>query len=181
MPTRKLVSTGTVSPNQAAKILNITGEAVKQWIYCGDLPAVKLPNGYWRIKHADLAAYLDKRQNAAQVLALAGSGVAVQATLASVAKELHLVFTAVPDVAAALKKFKTQAPNLLVVDLDGFKDGWKLIRRIRATSEFGSPKVILVSRQGLSDKETEEAVGLGVSGCLETVAVLNAEVARLLD
>lgn len=84
------------------------------------------------------------------------------------------------SLASALRQFKTQAPNLLVVDLDGFEDGWKLIRRIRATSEFGSPKILLVCREVLSDRETEEAVRLGVSGCLEGTEALLPEVRRLL-
>lgn len=170
----------TLSPNEAARILNITGEAVKQWIYHGRLPAVKLPNGYWRINHSDLAAYLEQRQTAALVLTLAGSGGVVHAALAAVAKKLDLVYSTVPDTAAALKQFRNQAPNLLVVDLDGLKDGWKLIRKVRASSEFGSPKVLLLSQKGLSDQETDLAVRLGVNACVDEVKALAAEVQRLL-
>lgn len=170
----------TLSPNEAARILNITGEAVKQWIYHGRLPAVKLPNGYWRIKHADLAAYLERTQTAAQVLTLAGSGGAVHTALAAVAKELDLVYSTVSGTAAALKQFQNQAPNLLVVDMDGFKDGWKLIRKVRATSDFGSPKVLLLSRKGLSDRDTDYALRLGANACLENLKFIKDEVQRLL-
>ncbi|MCK6499598.1 MAG: hypothetical protein L6Q38_08985, partial [Nitrospira sp.] len=86
----------------------------------------------------------------------------------------------VPDTAAALKQFRNQAPNLLVVDLDGLKDGWKLIRKVRASSEFGSPKVLLLSQKGLSDQETDLAVRLGVNACVDEVKALAAEVQRLL-
>lgn len=180
MPTRKSVPTGTLTPNEAGRILNVTGEAVKQWIYAGKLPATKLPNGYYQIKHADLAQYLLNRRNAAQVLALASSDHSLEATLAGIVKEQSLSFTTVTDTVAALKQFKTQAPNLLVVDLDGFKDGWKLIRKIRGCQRYGSPKVLLLSRMGLSEKETAEAVRLGVSGCLEGTGAVAAEVGRLL-
>src|SRR3954471_1941096 len=52
-----------LSPNDIGKILNLTGEAVKQWIYQRRLPAVKLANGYWKVKASDLEAFLGKRQN----------------------------------------------------------------------------------------------------------------------
>lgn len=171
----------TVSPNEAGKILNITGEAVKQWIYAGKLPAAKLPNGYYRIKHIDLAQYLLTRRNAAQVLALASSDRALETSVAGIAKDLSLAFALVTETAAALKKFKAQAPSLVVVDLDDFKDAWKLIRKVRGSVRFGSPKILLVSRKGLSEKETAEAVRLGVSGCLEGTGALAAEVARLCN
>ncbi len=56
----------TISPNEAAEILGITGEAVKQWIYNGRLPAIKLGNGYWRIKVSDLSHFLKKRLGSPQ-------------------------------------------------------------------------------------------------------------------
>lgn len=170
----------SLSPNQAAKILNVTGEAVKQWIYAGKLPATKLPNGYYRIRHGDLAVYLAQRQTAAQVLVFAGVNPSATAALTGIANDQGLAFAAVTNTNAALNQFKTQAPNLLVVDLDGFKDGWKLTRRVRGSVRFGSPKILLVSRKGLSEKETAEAVRLGVSGCLEGTEAMAAEIRRLV-
>lgn len=180
MPTRKPAPTGTLSPNEAGRVLGVTGEAVKQWIYAGRLPATKLPNGYYRIQHIDLAQYLLNRRNAAQVLALASTDRALETSLAGIAKDLSLAFAAVTNTAAALKQFQNQAPNLLVVDLDGFMDGWKLIRRVRGSVRYGSPKILLLSKKGLSEKETAEAVRLGVSGCLEGTEALAAEVRRLV-
>ncbi|MCK6472718.1 MAG: helix-turn-helix domain-containing protein [Planctomycetes bacterium] len=52
----------TFSPNEVARMFGVTGEAVKQWIHRGLLRASKLPNGYWRIRHQDLARYLKFRQ-----------------------------------------------------------------------------------------------------------------------
>lgn len=66
------------------------------------------------------------------------------------------------------------------MDLDGFKDGWKLIRKVRASSEFGSPKVLLVSQKGLSDQETDLAVRLGVNACVDEVKELAADVRRMV-
>ena len=52
-----------ISPNEAGKELNCTGEAVKQWIYKGRLRAAKAPNRYWWIKREDLDAFLASRNN----------------------------------------------------------------------------------------------------------------------
>lgn len=169
-----------LSPNEAAEVLGITGEAVKQWIYLGRLPATKLANGYWRIKHDDLTKFLEERQTAAQLLTLAGSDRAMQGVLAAVAKDLKIAFNTASDTAAALKQFKVQAPNLLVIDLDGFNDAWKLIRKVRSSPRYGSPKILLLSRKGLSDDETADAVRLKVSGFVEGAEMLVPEVRRLL-
>src|ERR1700748_2516492 len=50
-----------LSPNEIGKILNVTGEAVKQWIYRRRLPAIKLANGYWKVRVADFEAFLRAR------------------------------------------------------------------------------------------------------------------------
>jgi excisionase family DNA binding protein len=50
-----------LSPNEAARILGITGEAVKAYIYQHRLPAIKLANGYWRIKKTDLENFIKMR------------------------------------------------------------------------------------------------------------------------
>lgn len=39
--------TGCLSPNEAGKKLGVTGEAIKQHIYKGNLKAAKAKNGYW--------------------------------------------------------------------------------------------------------------------------------------
>jgi len=57
---RILSPQGCVSPNEAAKKLNITGEAIKQWIYRGRLPAAKANNGYWWIREKDLQEFIEK-------------------------------------------------------------------------------------------------------------------------
>src|SRR6266550_2898820 len=50
-----------LSPNDIGKILNVTGEAVKQWIYRRKLAAVKLANGYWKVRVADFEGFLKAR------------------------------------------------------------------------------------------------------------------------
>ncbi len=53
---------GCMSPNECGKVLQITGEAVKQWIYTGKLRAAKGGNGYWWIKNEDLVAMIEARK-----------------------------------------------------------------------------------------------------------------------
>jgi hypothetical protein len=59
---RILRPAGCISPNEAAKKLNITGEAIKQWIYKGRLPAAKGPNGYWYVRESDIKQFIDDAQ-----------------------------------------------------------------------------------------------------------------------
>ena len=67
-----------LSPNEAGRILNVTGEAVKQWVYHRRLPATKLSNGYWKIKVQDLEDFIKARRNLGQkkimVIDAAGPG-----------------------------------------------------------------------------------------------------------
>ncbi|GMV83822.1 MAG: hypothetical protein AMXMBFR7_50060 [Planctomycetota bacterium] len=53
-----------LSPNDAAKLLGLTGAGIKQWIRSGKLPAVKGSNGYWHIAPADLEAVVRRRTEA---------------------------------------------------------------------------------------------------------------------
>lgn len=48
-----------LSPNEAAKQLGCTGEAIKQHIYKGNLKAAKAKNGYWWVRKADLKSFVE--------------------------------------------------------------------------------------------------------------------------
>jgi len=54
---------GCISPNEAGKMLGITGEAVKQWIYRGKLKAAKAPNGYWWVREKDVKDFVSLAQS----------------------------------------------------------------------------------------------------------------------
>lgn len=173
----------SLSPNEAAEILNVTGEAVKLWIYKGWLKATKLPNGYWRIKHEDLKSYLESRQDIAPAVYVATNSESLAQRLSALASALGHEAKVVPTGAEALKQFPSAPANLLVVDLASFPDAWKLIRKVRGTSEFGSPKILLLVKEPLGEKETGDALRLGINGCLVgeiTDAVLGAEMKGLL-
>ena len=58
-----LTSTGErfLSPNDIGKLMNVTGEAVKQWIYRRKLPAIRLAKGFWKVSVADFEGFLKAR------------------------------------------------------------------------------------------------------------------------
>lgn len=171
-----------LSPNEAGELLGITGEAVKQWIYQGLLKATKLPNGYWRIAPEDLKAFLEARQNLTAVLHIAGSGPPV-ARISSMAEDLGYKAEAIGNLGVALKAMREVPAKALVVDPSFFGDGLGLIRKIRKTTRYGSPRILLLCPAPPSERETEEMVRLGVGGCLVgavTDEVLLAEVKTLL-
>lgn len=181
---RKRVDSGSVSPNEAAKMLAVTGEAVKQWIYKGDLKATKLENGYWRIQHEDLAQYLNTRQNVTKFIHTAVGDAAVAGRVAGVAEALGCRAEPVRDAADALAKFRASAPVLVVVDLQSFPQAWNLIRRVRGTSRFGSPKILLLASDPLSEIDGRQAARFGLQGCLFHPVredVLTTEVKRLIS
>lgn len=173
-----------LSPNEAAEVLNVTGEAVKQWIYDGQLKATKQRNGYWRIKHDDLKTYLETRQNVVPMAYVATSDPRLAERILGVVRDLGQKAGSVSSTSDALKQFDQNAPNLLLVDLGNFPDAWKFIRKVRGTSYYGSPKILLLGNEPLGEKETTDAVRLGINGCLvEPVpdAVLRADVKLLLS
>ncbi|MCK6472720.1 MAG: helix-turn-helix domain-containing protein [Planctomycetes bacterium] len=171
-----------LSPNEAGEVLNVTGEAVKQWIYQGLLKATKLPNGYWRIKHDDLKAFLETRQNLSVALYIAGSEPTVS-RISSIAPDFGCKVTAFGSHGAALMAMEDIPAKALIVDTGTFGDGLGLIRKIRKTTRYGSPRILLLSPAPPSERETEAMVRLGVGGCLVspiTDAVLRAEVKALV-
>lgn len=180
---RRQPDPNSLSPNEAANMLGVTGEAVKTWIYKGWLKATKQPNGYWRIKHDDLRSYLDSREKLSSKVYMATGNRDLAGTIAAATQNLGAEALLVPDFADALKSFAESPPNLLVVDLDSFPEAWKFIRKVRGTSYYGSPKILLLSMDPLSEKETGDAVRLGINGCLGgevTDEVLETEMRALL-
>src|SRR6266478_8893840 len=107
-----------LSPNDIGKILNVTGEAVKQWIYRRKLPAVKLANGYWKVKVSDFEAFLKARTEVGRrhVLITDGANGGVQEVLDAVEALGHHAVLAnnYPD---ALLKSLDHFPALFVICL----------------------------------------------------------------
>ena len=47
-----------VSPREAGRLLGVETSTIYAWIRIGHLPAFRLPSGYFRIREADLQAFL---------------------------------------------------------------------------------------------------------------------------
>ena len=51
------------TPDQVAKILQVSVPTIKRWLLSGELPGLKIgPAGQWRVRSDELAGYLETRQ-----------------------------------------------------------------------------------------------------------------------
>jgi len=139
-----------LTPNQAGKILNVTGECVKQWIYHRHIKATKLSNGYWMVKVQDLTDYIKARQNLGHkkimIVDTAENKEAAQAV-----EELgHEPVTAI-NKSDALLKAADLYPAMFIINLSANEfDPWKLAQRIRKTRNIRTAAMLLISDKDLS-------------------------------
>lgn len=148
-----------ISPNQAGKILDVTGEAVKQWIYNRKLPAVKLANGYWKVKVGDLERFVQNRQHVSRKVLFASASEELSGVFGEMNRiEAHFS----SNVADALVQAKEIVPTLFVIDISGGMDGWRLAKRIRSSKHIRSAPIAFISRKELTEKEEDEALRLGL-------------------
>ena len=148
-----------ISPNQAGKILNVTGEAVKQWIYARKLPAVKLANGYWKIKVGDLERFIKSRHSVSKRILFVSENAELPGMLNG-DKGAEGFFSS--NIADALVQAKEIMPSLFVIDISGALDGWRLARRIRSSGHIRNAPIAFVSKKELTEKEEDEALRLGL-------------------
>ena len=154
-----------LSPNEAASILNVTGEAVKQWIYHRRLPAVKLANGFWKIRVKDFEAFLAERYSCAKPAIVIFEGSEEGASLGRTIGELG--YRAIPgrNVTDFLLKALEQQPSLFVIALSGNgTEAWKAIERVRAAKQLSKVPILLFGTRELSQAETERLLDLGIQG-----------------
>lgn len=157
-----------ISPNEAGRILSVTGEAVKQWIYHRRLPATKLSNGYWKIRVGDLEDFINARQDLGhkRILLIDNSGTPVNELAAAIEKSGNIPVVA-HNAADALLKASDQYPALFVVNVSlAQADAWKLIEKIRHTRNIKTIPILIVSDHDLKDSESDKAVALGAQGFL---------------
>lgn len=175
-----------LSPNDIGKILNITGEAVKQWIYHRRLPAVKLANGYWKVRVSDFEAFLKARTEIGRRrILIIGEETLKLSTLVSSMNHHPIVANNATDAAV---KMLDQQPALLLVSLNGtgLKDqSFQVVREARKDKKNrGVPVLVLVSRETLKDSDTPELSSLGVQGVIyrdATYTSVSDEINRLLN
>jgi excisionase family DNA binding protein len=153
----------TLSPNQVGTILGITGEAVKQWIYTRRLPAVKLGNGYWKVKKEDLEQYISSKSKAPSRVVLFASPNKDNKELIDRAISSHgcnlvqaITFT------EAVLKATAQYPTALIVDLDHTDFAWKLVEYIRKTKSLSRTSIALLCNAELSEQNLNKAISFQV-------------------
>jgi CheY-like chemotaxis protein len=157
-----------LSPNEAGRILNVTGEAVKQWIYHRRLPATKLSNGYWKIKVQDLEDFIKARRNLGQkkIMVIDNSGPGISEVVSAIEKLGHQAVVA-HNAADALLKAADLYPSLFVVNVSlTHLDAWKLLQRVRKTRNIRNAPILIVADHDLKEAEGEMALDLGAQGFL---------------
>ena len=175
-----------LSPNDIGKILNVTGEAVKQWIYHRRLPAIKLGNGYWKVKVADFESFLKARNDMGRRRVLiTGTAKDHTAEIAQAVERVGLQAITAHNYADALLKGMDHYPALFVISL-ALKDHdpWKLAEKIRATKVMANIPILLIADNDLSDADADKALKLYAQGFLQRpvdVATLTEEIKRIIS
>lgn len=175
-----------LSPNDIGKILNVTGEAVKQWIYRRKLPAVKLANGYWKVKVADFEGFLKARTEVGRrhVLITDGGNSGSKEVLAAIEELGHQAVLAhnYPD---ALLKALDHFPALFVICISqNDPECWKFAERVRSNKSLRSFPILFIGGNSISDDDTERAVKYYAQGILArplNVEVVRKEIERILQ
>ena len=158
---------GSLSPNEVGEILGVTGEAVKQWIYHRRLPAVKLSNGYWRVQSTDLERFLQARQEVGKPKILVAAGEDALPLVTESISEIGHSAVVANGLADAVLKANDLRPNLLIIDITGWKDAWKLCDVIRSSATTKHAAILLMANRPLADDEISRVLDLGAKGCLQ--------------
>lgn len=174
-----------LSPNDVGKILNVTGEAVKQWIYHHRLPAVKLANGYWKVKASDLQAFLKaKHEIVRRVLLIGGSNNGMDDVVEVLNQLGHIPITSTNYVDSILK-LKDATPALVIIDCSSRSaEAWAFAQRIRETKALRGIPILLMADCDLSDTDAQKAVEISAKGFIKRPVdsqILSGEIQRILQ
>lgn len=158
-----------LSPNDIGKLLNLTGEAVKQWIYHRRLPAVKLSNGYWKVKASDLEKFLKSRNDLGKrTVLLAANHIESREVLDSTVQSMGHNIIISTSSADALLKACSHLPALIIINCSSSDpDPWKFAEKIRNTKSLRTTPILLVGQHELSDTEAAIAIELSAVGFLK--------------
>jgi CheY-like chemotaxis protein len=158
-----------LSPNDIGRILNVTGEAVKQWIYHRRLPAVKLVNGYWKVKVADLESFLKARHEIGKRKVLVtDTRDGEMKEVVDILQELGHDPVVTYGFADALLKAVNFHPALYLINVSVKETApWKLVEKIRATKALKKTPVLLLANEELNDPDSDLAMKLGVQGFIK--------------
>lgn len=157
-----------ISPNDVAKVMNVSGESVKQWIYRGKLPAVRLTNGYWKVRIADLEGFLKARNEIGRkcVLITDGGNSGVGEVVSAV-EALNLKPVVAHNYSDALLKALDHFPALFVIYISQNDPGcWKFAETIRSNKALRSIPFLFIADKSISDAETDCALKYEAKGIL---------------
>lgn len=174
-----------LSPNDIAKIMGLTGEAVEQWIRNRRLPAVKLANGYWKVHVADFEAFLKARNDFGRrrVMIYCRRNASISVFAEAIENLGHELITS-NGFADALLKAADYFPALLIIDCAAKKiEPLKFAHNIRMMKSMHGVQILLVGEAELSDADADFAVTLEAQGDLKgpmAVQVLQQEIERVL-
>ena len=171
-----------LSPNDIGKILNITGEAVKQWIYHRRLPAVKLANGYWKVRASDLELFLRaKHDMARRRIMVVGRNRNGSDDVASVINHLGHIAVTTDHPLDAILKFNDINPALVVINCSANnRDCWTFAERVRATKAGKNIPILLIADSDMSESDADKAVTILAKGFIKR-PVTQDELAREID
>lgn len=175
-----------ISPNEAARILNVTDQCVRQWIYHSQLNATKLRNGYWRIRVGDIEEYIKARgqMDRKRVVILCPEAQARKAVIAAVEAGGYVPIDVADPTDALLKTQDVKATAFIVdVAMPG-QAGWRFLKKVRKLRHARSSTILLLSDKAPSESDEDKALKLGAHGFLVapvTVQQVEAELRRALE
>src|SRR6185369_13210770 len=119
-----------LTPNEVGLILNVTGEAVKQWIRRRRMPGVKLANGYWKIRFTDLQRFVKTQYDVARrrILILCSNEDPME-DVVGIVQSMNVDAVRTVSYADAMLKGLNHYPTLFVIDCAG-ADSWKFIQKV---------------------------------------------------
>jgi CheY-like chemotaxis protein len=186
LPKELAASERYLSPNDIGKILGITGEAVKQWIYHRRLPAVKLANGYWKVRVSDFEGFLRARHDIGRRrILLIDTQEGIMRDVAEVIEKMGHTAVSARNSADALLKAMDLHPALVVLDCSAKQtDPWNLAEKMRTTKTLKSVPILLLASGELSAAEEQQALDLEAQCFLKrpvSAETLTQEVQRILS
>jgi len=175
-----------LSPNDIGKILNVTGEAVKQWIYRRKLPAVKLANGYWKVKVTDFEMFLKARTEVGRRhVLITDGGSSGHEVIVQAVDELGLQAVMAHNYSDALLKALDHFPALFIICISpNDPDCWKFAERVRGNKSLRSFPILFIAGSSVTESDTEHAVECYAQGILTRpleLTMLKQEIERILQ
>lgn len=173
-----------LSPNEAGRMVGVSGVAIKQWIQQRKLPASRLPNGYWQIRQADLGRFMRARKESCRKrILIVGDDRKLNADLIGALDAVgHRCIPGHNPVDALLKAAEDR-PSLIIVDVTATRfDGWDLLKRFRRLKGMRKLPLILIGGNGDPARDVDRALAVAGHAYLQKPlepALLVGEVSRI--